>query len=109
VVPLVNLAQEMSQLDEQSEAVRDHLPCLATGMQQLAEEGGTSQGTVRRDLVPAARERRLFDRVGQGYQVLAKKMLKSEGCGMGEGESRNIVGWLRSYPRTRPCVEADGA
>jgi len=91
--PLVNLAQEMSQLDEQ---FRKRLETIFRAWQEgvaMALRRGQSQGTVRRDLVPDETASFLIAMV-EGYEVLAKNAqdpvkVWNEGI-------KNIVGWLQS-------------
>jgi TetR/AcrR family transcriptional repressor of nem operon len=90
--PLVNLAQEMSQLDEQ---FRKRLERIFHAWQEeiaMALRRGQSQGTVRRDLVPEETSRFLIAMV-EGYEVLAKNAQDAKVWHMG---IRNIVGWLGS-------------
>jgi TetR/AcrR family transcriptional regulator, transcriptional repressor for nem operon len=90
--PLVNLAQEMSQLDEQ---FRKRLEWIFHAWQEeitLALRRGQSLGTVRRDLVPEETASFLMAMV-EGYEVLAKNAQDTEVWNMG---IRNIVGWLSS-------------
>ena len=90
--PLVNLAQEMSQLDEQ---FRKRLERLFRVWQEdiaRALRRGQSQGTVRRDLVPEETASFLMAMV-EGYEVLAKNAQDAKVWKLG---IRNIVGWLRS-------------
>jgi TetR/AcrR family transcriptional repressor of nem operon len=90
--PLVNLAQEMSQLDEQ---FRKRLQRIFHAWQEgiaLALRRGQSQGTVRRDLVPEETASFLIAMV-EGYEVLAKNAQDAKMWNVG---IRNIVGWLRS-------------
>jgi AcrR family transcriptional regulator len=90
--PLVNLAQEMSQLDEQ---FRKRLETIFRGWQEgvaRALRRGQSQGTVRRDLVPDETATFLIAMV-EGYAVLAKNAQDVELWNAG---IRNIVGWLQS-------------
>jgi len=90
--PLVNLAQEMSQLDEQ---FRKRLERIFHAWQEeiaMALRRGQSQGTVRRDLVPEETSRFLVAMV-EGYEVLAKNAQDAKVWHMG---IRNIVGWLGS-------------
>lgn len=100
--PLVNLAQEMSQLDEQ---FRKRLERIFHAWQEeiaMALRRGQSQGTVRRDLVPEETASFLIAMV-EGYQVLAKNAQDAKVWNMG---IRNIVGWLGSLraPGTRKQV-----
>ena len=90
--PLVNLAQEMSQLDEQ---FRKRLERIFRAWQEgiaMTLRRGQSQGTVRRDLVPKETASFLIAMV-EGYEVLAKNAQDAKVWNMG---IRNIVGWLRS-------------
>ena len=97
--PLVNLAQEMSQLDEQ---FRKRLERIFHAWQEgiaMALRRGQYQGTVRRDLVPEETASFLIAMV-EGYEVLAKNAQDAKVWNMG---IRNIVGWLSSLraPRNR--------
>jgi AcrR family transcriptional regulator len=90
--PLVNLAQEMSQLDEQ---FRKRLERLFVAWQEgiaMALRRGQYQGTVRRDLVPEETAGFLIAMV-EGYEVLAKN---AQDAKVWEVGFRNIVGWLGS-------------
>jgi AcrR family transcriptional regulator len=90
--PLVNLAQEMSQLDEQ---FRKRLERIFQAWQEgitMALRRGQSQGTVRRDLVPEETASFLIAMV-EGYEVLAKNAQDVKVWNVG---IRNIVGWLKS-------------
>ena len=90
--PLVNLAQEMSQLDEQ---FRKRLERIFLAWQEeiaVALLRGQSQGTVRRDLVPEETASFLIAMV-EGYEVLAKNAQDAKVWNMG---IKNIVGWLNS-------------
>jgi AcrR family transcriptional regulator len=90
--PLVNLAQEMSQLDEE---FRKRLERIFKGWQEgIAEalQRGQSQGTVRRELVPEETASFLIAMV-EGYEVLAKT---SQDVKVWNAGIRNIVGWLNS-------------
>lgn len=90
--PLVNLAQEMSQLDEQ---FRKRLERIFHAWQEgiaMALRRGQYQGTVRRDLVPEEIASFLIAMV-EGYEVLAKNAQDAKVWNMG---IRNIVGWLSS-------------
>src|SRR5215467_5152455 len=69
--PLVNLAQEMSPLDEQ---FRKRLERIFRAWQEgiaVALRRGQSEGTVRRDLIPEQAASFLIALV-EGYEVLAK-------------------------------------
>ena len=90
--PLVNLAQEMSQLDEQ---FRKRLERIFHAWQEgiaMALRRGQHQGTVRRDLVPEETASFLIAMV-EGYEVLAKNAQDAKVWNMG---IRNVVGWLTS-------------
>jgi len=90
--PLVNLAQEMSRLDEQ---FRRRLQKIFRDLQEAiagALRRGQSLGTVRRDLVPEETASFLIAMI-EGYEVLAKNAQDSTVWNAG---IRNIVGWLRS-------------
>ena len=90
--PLVNLAQEMSQLDEQ---FRKRLERIFHAWQEgvaLALRRGQYQGTVRRDLVPEEAASFLIAMV-DGYEVMAKNAQDAKVWNMG---IKNIVGWLNS-------------
>lgn len=90
--PLVNLAQEMSQLDEQ---FRKRLERIFNAWQEgiaMALRRGQSQGTVRRDAVPEETASFLIAMV-EGYEVLAKNAQDPKVWKVGIG---NIVGWLSS-------------
>jgi TetR/AcrR family transcriptional regulator, transcriptional repressor for nem operon len=90
--PLVNLAQEMSQLDEQ---FRKRLERIFRAWQEgiaMALRRGQYQGTVRRDLVPEETASFLIAMV-DGYEVMAKNAQDTKVWNMG---IRNIVGWLNS-------------
>jgi TetR/AcrR family transcriptional regulator, transcriptional repressor for nem operon len=90
--PLVNLAQEMSQLDEQ---FRKRLERIFRTWREgiaMALRKGQSQGTVRRDLVPEEAASFLIAMV-EGYEVLAKNAQDTKLWNTG---IENIVGWLSS-------------
>ncbi len=90
--PLVNLAQEMSQLDEQ---FRKRLERIFRTWREgiaMALRNGQSQGTVRRDLVPEEAASFLIAMV-EGYEVLAKNAQDTKLWNTG---IENIVGWLSS-------------
>jgi TetR/AcrR family transcriptional repressor of nem operon len=89
---LVNLAQEMSRLDEQ---FRKRLERIFQAWQEgiaVLLRRGQSQGTVRRDLVPEETASFLIAMV-EGYEVLAKNAQDAKLWNMG---IQNIVGWLGS-------------
>ena len=95
--PLVNLAQEMSLLDEQ---FRKRLERIFQAWQEgiaMALQRGQRQGTVRRDLVPEETASFLIAMI-EGYEVLAKNAQDARVWNMGIG---NIVNWLS-------CLRAPG-
>jgi TetR/AcrR family transcriptional regulator, transcriptional repressor for nem operon len=95
--PLLNLAQEMSPLDEQ---FRKRLKRLFLAWQEGVAtllRKGQSQGTVRRDLNPCEAASFLVAMV-EGYVSLAKNAQDVKVWEMGK---RNIVGWLKSLRTTR--------
>jgi TetR/AcrR family transcriptional regulator, transcriptional repressor for nem operon len=90
--PLVHLAQEMSQLDEQ---FRKRLEKIFHAWQEgiaVALRRGQSEGTVRRDLDPEETASFLIAMV-EGYEVLAKNAQDAKVWNMG---IRNIADWLNS-------------
>lgn len=90
--PLVNLAQEMSPLDER---FRKRLERIFNAWQEgiaAALRRGQSQGTVRRDLVPGETAGFLIA-MYEGYVVLAKNAQDAKVWNVG---IKNIVGWLKS-------------
>src|SRR5215472_15039556 len=96
--PLVNLAQEMSLLDEE---FRKRLEAMFRAWRKavaMALRSGQSQGTVRRDLVPDEAASFLVAMV-EGYEVLAKNAQDAKAWNAG---IRNIVGWLSSLRAPRP-------
>ena len=95
--PLLNLAQEMSPLDEQ---FRKRLESIFLGWQEGVAtllRKGQSQGTVRRDLNPDETASFLIAMV-EGYVSLAKN---AQDAKVWEVGIRNIVGWLRSLRAPR--------
>lgn len=95
--PLVNLAQEMSALDER---FRKRLERIFKEWQAgiaAALRSGQSQGTVRRDLIPEETAGFLIA-MYEGYVVLAKNAQDPEVWNVG---IRNIVGWLKSLRAPR--------
>jgi TetR/AcrR family transcriptional repressor of nem operon len=93
--PLVNLAQELSPLDEQ---FRKRLERIFLDWQEgiaLALRRGQSQGSVRRDLVPEETAGFLIA-MYEGYTLLAKNAQDAKAWNVG---IRKIVGWLRSLRR----------
>src|SRR5215472_5355373 len=96
--PLVNLAQEMSSLDEQ---FRKRLETIFNAWQEgiaTALQKGQAQGTVRRDLVPEETAGFLMA-MYEGYVLLAKNAQDEKVWNVG---IRNIVGWLRTLRAPRP-------
>lgn len=90
--PLVNLAQEMSPLDEQ---FRKRLRRIFQGWQEgvaTTLRRGQEQGSVRRDLDPEEMASFLIAMV-EGYEVLAKNAQDAKVWNAG---IRNIVDWLNS-------------
>jgi TetR/AcrR family transcriptional regulator, transcriptional repressor for nem operon len=90
--PLVNLAQEMSPLDEQFRRRLERLFQVWKEAIVAALRRGQQEGTVRRDLVPEEAASFLIAMV-EGYEVLAKNAQDVKVWNMG---IRNIVGWLNS-------------
>ncbi|MFC5861846.1 TetR family transcriptional regulator C-terminal domain-containing protein [Acidicapsa dinghuensis] len=98
--PLLNLATEMSPVDEQ---FRKRLEKLFLAWQEGVAallRRGQSEGTVRRDLNPEESASFLVAMV-EGYASLAKN---AQDAKVWEVGIRNIVGWLRSLraPRQSP-------
>src|SRR6202030_1940734 len=90
--PLLNLAQEMSPLDEQFRKRLERIfRAWQEGVATLLRKG-QSQGTVRRDLNPDEAASFLIAMV-EGYASLAKN---AQDAKVWEVGIRNIVGWLRS-------------
>ena len=90
--PLLNLAQEMSPLDEQ---FRKRLEKIYQEWQAgvtAALRRGQLEGTVRRDLIPEETAGFLIA-MYEGYAVLAKNAQDAKVWKVG---IRNIVGWLGS-------------
>jgi TetR/AcrR family transcriptional regulator, transcriptional repressor for nem operon len=90
--PLVHLAQEMSQLDEEFRKRLERIfhawnEGIATALRR-----GQSQGTVRRDLSPEETASFLIAMI-EGYEVLAKNAQDAKVWNVG---INNIVGWLKS-------------
>lgn len=95
--PLVNLAQEMSALDEQ---FRKRLENIFRAWQEgiaTALRRGQSQGTVRRDLVPEETAGFLIA-MYEGYVMLAKNAQDVKVWNVGV---KNIAGWLESLRPAR--------
>jgi AcrR family transcriptional regulator len=98
--PLLNLATEMSPVDEQ---FRKRLEKLFLAWQEGVAallRRGQSEGTVRRDMNPEESASFLVAMV-EGYASLAKN---AQDAKVWEVGIRNIVGWLRSLraPRQSP-------
>lgn len=90
--PLVNLAQEMSPLDEQFRKRLEKLfLAWREGVATLLRKG-QSQGTVRRDLNADEAGSFLVAMV-EGYEVLSKN---AQDVKVWEVGIKNIVGWLKS-------------
>ena len=90
--PLVNLAQEMSPLDEQFRKRLEKLfRAWREGVATLLRKG-QSQGTVRCDLNADEAASFLVAMV-EGYEVLAKN---AQDVKVWEVGIKNIVGWLKS-------------
>jgi len=95
--PLVNLAQEMSLLDEQFRKRLERLfLAWQEGIAALLRKG-QSGGTVRRDLNADEAASFLVAMV-EGYEVLAKN---AQDVKVWEVGIRNIVGWLKSLRAPR--------
>ncbi len=90
--PLLNLAQEMSPLDEQFRKRLERIfLAWQEGVATLLRKG-QSQGTVRRNLNPDETASFLIAMV-EGYVSLAKN---AQDAKVWEVGIRNIVGWLRT-------------
>jgi AcrR family transcriptional regulator len=95
--PLLNLAQEMSPLDEQFRKRLERIfLAWQEGVATLLRKG-QSQGTVRRDLHPYEAASFLVAMV-EGYVSLAKNAQDAKVWEVGK---RNIVGWLKSLQSPR--------
>src|SRR5215471_12068150 len=95
--PLLNLAQEMSPLDEQFRKRLERIfVAWQEGVATLLRKG-QSQGTVRRDLNPDEAASFLIAMV-EGYVSLAKN---AQDAKVWEVGIRNIVGWLKSLRAPR--------
>jgi len=100
--PLLNLAQEMSPLDEQFRKRLERIfQAWQEGVATLLRKG-QSQGTVRRDLNPDEIASFLIAMV-EGYVSLAKN---AQDAKVWEVGIRNIVGWLRSLRAPRQSRRA---
>jgi TetR/AcrR family transcriptional regulator, transcriptional repressor for nem operon len=98
--PLLNLATEMSPVDEQfRKRLKRIFLAWQEGVAALLRRG-QSEGTVRRDLNPEESASFLVAMV-EGYASLAKN---AQDAKVWEVGIRNIVGWLRSLraPRQSP-------
>ena len=98
--PLLNLAQEMSPLDEQ---FRKRLERIFLDWQEgiaTLLRKGQSQGTVRRDLNPDETASFLVAMV-EGYATLAKN---AQDAKVWKAGIRNIVGWLSSLRAPRQSL-----
>lgn len=96
--PLVNLAQEMSPLDEQFRKRLERLfLAWQEGVATLLRKG-QSRGTVRRDLNADEAASFLVAMI-EGYEVLAKN---AQDVKVWEVGIRNIVGWLKTLRAPRP-------
>ena len=96
--PLLNLAQEMSPLDEE---FRTRLQRIFQAWQKAianALRRGQSQGTVRRDLGPDETAGFLIA-MYEGYVVLVKNAQDPRLWNVG---IKNIVGWLKTLRAPRP-------
>ncbi len=102
--PLVNLAQEMSPLDEN---FRKRLERILREWQEgiaMALLRGQSQGMVRRDLIPRETAGFLIA-MYEGYTLLAKNAQDAKVWNVG---IRNMVGWLRSLRAPRRTRRSAG-
>ena len=90
--PLLNLAQEMSPLDEQFRKRLERLFLAWQGGVAALLRKGQSQGTVRRDLNADETASFLVAMV-EGYVSLAKNAQDAKVWEVGK---RNIAGWLRT-------------
>ncbi|HKV95391.1 MAG TPA: TetR/AcrR family transcriptional regulator [Candidatus Angelobacter sp.] len=95
--PLLNLAQEMSPLDEQFRKRLERIFLAWQGGVAALLRKGQSQGTVRRDVNPDEAASFLVAMV-EGYVSLAKNAQDAKVWEVGK---RNIVGWLRSLRAPR--------
>jgi TetR/AcrR family transcriptional regulator, transcriptional repressor for nem operon len=90
--PLVNLAQEMSPLDEQFRKRLERIFHAWQAGVAATLRRGQVEGTVRRNLNPEDTATFLIAMV-EGYEVLAKN---SQDVNVWKAGIRNIVGWLNS-------------
>ena len=95
--PLVNLAQEMSPLDEQFRKQLEKIFCEWQEGIAIALRRGQTQGAVRRDLVPGETAGFLIA-MYEGYTLLVKNAQDAKLWNVG---IRNIVGWLKSLRPAR--------
>ena len=103
--PLVNLAQEMSPLDEK---FRTRLEAIFRAWQEgiaTALRRGQAEGTVRRDLV-AEETAGFLIAMYEGYVLLAKNAQDPKLWNVG---IRNIVGWLKSLRSSTISERGTGA
>ena len=101
--PLLNLAQEMSPLDEQfRKRLKKLFLAWQEGVTALLRKG-QSQGTVRRDLNPYEAASFLVAMV-EGYVSLAKNAQDTKVWEVGK---KNIVGWLKSLRSPRPSRRSE--
>jgi hypothetical protein len=103
--PLVNLAQEMSPLDEK---FRTRLEAIFRAWQEgiaTALRRGQAEGTVRRDLV-AEETAGFLIAMYEGYVLLAKNAQDPNLWNVG---IRNIVGWLKSLRSSTISERRTGA
>ena len=99
--PLLNLAQEMSPLDDQFRKRLERLfLAWQKGVATLLRKG-QSQGTVRRELDPDETASFLVAMV-EGHTALAKVAQDAKVLNVG---IRNIVGWLQSLRAPRQTGE----
>ena len=96
--PLLNLAQEMSPLDEQFRKRLERLFLAWQGGVAALLRRGQSQGTLRRDLNPNETASFLVAMV-EGYATLAKN---AQDAKVWEVGIRNIAKWLKSLRAPRP-------
>jgi AcrR family transcriptional regulator len=95
--PLLNLATEMSPVDEHfRKRLKSIFLAWQDGVAALLRRG-QSEGTVRRDLNPEESASFLVAMV-EGYASLAKN---AQDAGVWKVGIRNIVGWLRSLHAAR--------
>ena len=103
--PLVNLAQEMSPLDEQFRKQLERIFCEWQEGIAMALRRGQSKGTVRRGLVPEETAGFLIA-MYEGYTLLVKNAQDAKLWNIG---TKNIVGWLKSLRAPRRRRKAHGS